>query len=280
MFLFRHADVGPSVVAFAAVGSEVQALVSSITSLYAHAGGDCPEYALPAILETLRTDDPLFPGEPVMTYGSQIVVLTDAGTKNPELEAEIISEAQTRGVCIHFIFSPGCCCDTGRELYERIASSTGGIVIDTLSDANSMATLNEFVQYYEENPCAATIASKRRKRQAVADDGYSDEQMCHTFLVPSLTTLLKLVVNTVQSNVIVTKPSGSTTILTVVSEYASLFESNPEGGNWSACVNVGTLRYTVNAEIDIDVVVSYLVENSSLSNGVATTSAPPAACML
>ncbi len=279
MSLLR-ADVGPSTVAFADEVEDMQNLVSSIGKLHADGGGDCPEYALDAILETLRSGDPLNSNIEVMVPGSQIVVLTDAGTLNPELEDDVISNAINRGVCIHFIFHSGCCCSTGRELYDRIASQTGGIVIDTLSDGNDVDTLNQFVTLYRSKPCATNTISKRRKRQTTSEDRYSDLRRCHSFQVSSLASILRLVVNTDQPRVTVRKPSGVTATINVPLQYGSLFESNPESGEWSACVDTGTFRYTANAHIDLDIVVSYLVEEPDASSGVIATSIPLPACKL
>ncbi len=256
----------------------MQNLVSSITDLNAYGGGDCPEYALDAILATLRSVDPLDSETEIMLPGSQIVVLTDAGTLNPELEGAVISNAINRGVCIHFIFQSDCCCPPGRELYDRIASETGGTVLDTLSYGNAVNVLNDFKDLYRSNPCSTT--SKRRKRQTASDNGYSDLRRCHTFQVSSLASILRLVVNTDQPRVTVRKPSGVTATINVTLQYGSLFESNPESGEWLACVDTGTFRYTANAHIDLDIVVSYLVEEPGASSGVIATSIPLPACKL
>lgn len=276
-FISVLTDFGPSIIAFADQPDEVQSLVLNITGLFALGGGDCPEYALDAILLTLSATDPSNPSKSIMVAGSQIVVLTDAGTINPELETEVVNRAKTLGVCIHFLFPPFCCCETGRELYERIAGETGGIVIDSLSDANATATLNEFVKFYQENPCMASRGGRAR-RQDASDDGYSDERVCHSFNVSSLTAVLKLVVNTIQPEVTVSLPTGSTISILVVNEYGSLFLSTPESGAWSACVSTGTFRYTVNAEVDIDILISYIVEDEEGTREVSATSTALPAC--
>ncbi len=253
-----------------------------ITSLFADGGGDCPEYALNAVLHTLNTTDPRSTSRKgdkyIMVPGSQIVVLTDAGSKNPELVDKVIEEAESRGVCIHFLYPPDCCCENGSVLYTEIASRTGGIVIDSLSDIDAIATLDQFVQYYELNPCKSPMTPTRSRRQAASEDGYSNEQVCHRFNVSSLTALLKLVVNTIQPEVTVTKPSGSTTSITTANQYGSLFLSTPESGEWLACVANGTFRYTVNAEVDIDIIVSYVVEGQEGKDEVKITTTTPAAC--
>ncbi len=277
MSLLR-ADVGPSTIAFADEVEDMQNLVSSITNLTAAGGGDCPEYALDAILTTLRSRDPLDSEFELMVPGSQIVVLTDAGTLNPELESDVINDAIDRGVCIHFIFQSGCCCSTGRELYDRIASETGGTVLDTLSYGNAVNVLNDFKTLYRSNPCSTS--SKRRKRQTASDDGYSDLRRCHTFHVSSLASVLRLVVNTDQPRVTVRKPSGATATINVPHQYGSLFESKPESGEWLACVDTGTFRYTANGHIDLDIVVSYLVEEPGASSGTIATSISQPACKL
>ncbi len=274
------ADVGPSIVAFADEVEDMQNLVSGIGKLYAAGGGNCPEYTLDAILETLRSVDPLNSDIEVMVPGSQIVVLTDAGTVHPDLEDDVINNANDRGVCIHFIFPSGCCCSTGRGLYDRIANETSGTVLDTLNHENAVDILNQFVTLYRNNPCSTTITSKRQKRQTTSEVGYSDLRKCHTFLVSSLASVLRLVVNTAQPRVTLHKPSGVTATINIPRYFGNLFESNPESGEWSACVDTGTVRYTANAHIDLDIVVSYLVEEPDASSGVIATSVPLPACKL
>ena len=63
-------------------------------------GGDGPEYALYAMKKALTaTDDD---GFSLMISGSQMVVLTDALSKQPELKDDVIQYALGEGICIHF----------------------------------------------------------------------------------------------------------------------------------------------------------------------------------
>ena len=38
-----------------------------------------------------------------MVRGSQVIVITDAASKRPEIENDVIYQANSRGVCIHFL---------------------------------------------------------------------------------------------------------------------------------------------------------------------------------
>ncbi len=274
--LFCCADTGPATVAFVDEVGDLHNFVSNVRSLNAYGGGNCPEYALDAILETLQLSDPDVPGVTLLSEGSQIIVLTDAGTLNPGLADRVISVATDLGVCIHFIYPRGCCCANGHEIYERIADETGGIYTDTLRNGNSVDILEEFVRLYRATPCSTTIS--RRKRQA--DSGYSGYSRCHTLHITSLASILRLVVQTDQPQVIVRKASGTTVTIDVTLQYASLSESKPEQGVWLACVESGTFRYTAKAVIDIDVIVSYLIEEPDAADGVVASSVPPPACKL
>ncbi len=246
-----------------------------VKTLRAIGGDDCPEYAFDAILEVLRTNVPpsrsgganiglLFPG-------SQIVVLTDADTKNPAKEAEIIREATTRRVCIHFIFDPQCCCGLAPDRYQRIAAATGGTVVNTLSDANAKATLDEFIAKYKTNKCGFVQANEQRRQTAVQD--YSDYAACHTLQVPFLSTYLTMTVNTDQPEVAVTRPDGAEIKIDVTDGYGTFGKPNPEVGEWKACVAFGTFKYQANYHINMDISISFLDESST-----ELFSDPPAAC--
>ncbi len=257
----------------------MQDLVSQITALSAAGGGDCPEYALDGLLQAIRAADPKNPGIDVMVPGSQIVLITDAGTKNPNLKDAIIAEAKAREVCIHFIYPSSCCCETGSDLYKSIAAETGGIVIDTLTDANPAATLNQFIDHYSNNPCVHTVAKvNRQARQTAVSQEYSDYQTCHAWQVSILGSYLKVVFNTNQPEVVVTKPTGDTVNVDVSLEYGVYANPEPEVGNWSACVDTGTFRYTANDHTNLDVTILYLVEQSDSSTEIDGSPEPPPAC--
>ncbi len=77
-----------------------------------------------------------------MTPGSQIVVITDASSKQLELNKTIIQEAKDREVCIHFFLSDSRASEDG--IFKNIADETHGTYIDTYDDWH----LNKFINAY------------------------------------------------------------------------------------------------------------------------------------
>ena len=81
----------------------LEELREEINSLHAHSGGDDPERQLRALRKVLWLNDP--DGLPVMTPGSEIILLTDADSHDAELEDVVIALARERKVCISFYLS-------------------------------------------------------------------------------------------------------------------------------------------------------------------------------
>ena len=213
-----------------------------------------------------------------MVPGSQIVVLTDAPSKNMAIENNVTEWAKKLQVCIHFFLAletrncfrrvPG-----SIEMYERIANETGGTVVSNAWEFNSFATAHQ-------KSCAEFYELGRRKRSAFVD------VRCQSFRVSRFTNLLKLSVRpsvTGLSTVTVRKPSGSTASPRVIdrnssNRFAIFSELYPESGLWSVCVDNGTVQVSSNMETTLDVVVLYPKNESHSSGATPTTSSPPPAC--
>ena len=98
--------------------------VDAVNALAATGGGDAPEYALDGMLAGLQVT---FENIEIMTPGSQMIVLTDAPTKNEPLEADVIKEANDREVCIHFLIARNMDFISD-SVYQRIADGTSGTI--------------------------------------------------------------------------------------------------------------------------------------------------------
>ena len=80
--------------------------------LHATGGGDKPEYALYAmikVLEAMAVDEGGHGYQSHGTAGSQMVVITDAPSKQTELTEDVIRLANVAGVYIHLFLSQSDC---------------------------------------------------------------------------------------------------------------------------------------------------------------------------
>ena len=209
-----------------------------------------------------------------------MIVLTDAPPKGDEVSRRlardgIIELATQMKVCMHF-FLPSdtfnCLVDydDGDEEYKTIAAETGGIVI------NSGFDFSDFASTYTVRPCQhVNREMKRRKRDVV------EEQSCHLFRVSTLSHLLKLTAKTMQREVTVTRPDGTTAELNVVDargqkdKLALLSERRPLPGEWSVCVEEGALEITTETRVSMDFTALYYVQSTDGESLYLTPSPPP-----
>ena len=275
------AGVGPMTVAYTDQHVELQEFLRAVDNVFRsapHHGGDCEEYALDGILQTLQATDT--DGFDLMTPGSQIVVLTDAPSKNTAIERRVIDLAKEQSVCVHFVaLETGNCFSVvpgSVEMYRRIARETGGTV------ASNAWQFSSFVASHRDSGSCAEFYPElgRRKKSAFMD------VRCQSFRVSRFTNLLKLSVRPLTTGlrtVTVRKPSGSTASPQVIEPHSSnrfavFSELYPESGLWSVCVNNGTVQVSSNMETTLDVVVLYPKNESHSSGATPTTSSSPPAC--
>ena len=254
------------------------------SSFQPDSGGDCREYSYEAI--NLALNHEFIPTIRTLQPGSQVIVLTDAPPKGSfsgrnRAREEIISAATQMQVCMHF-FLPGdtfnCLVDypDGIEEYKNISAETGGIVIE------SGFMFSEFASTYRDRPCQHVRRDLARRKRDVAED-----QSCHIFHVSSLSHLLKLTAKTGQRKVTVTRPDSTTVELDVVNsrgrkeKLALLSETDPESGEWRACVEEGSLEISTETRISMDFsVLYYASDTSSEGTTLYLTPLPPPGCKL
>ena len=239
---------------------------NAVNSLTAYGGGDGPEYALDGMLRALEYEDtdPIYDSPfPVMIEGSQVVVITDAPTKNQGIEDDVIDFANEIGVCIHFFVSNSY--GTSDGLYQRVADGTSGTLISSFSSWD----LATFTSSYRESPCAFEL--QRKKRQAVS----SEPSRCGSFRISELAILFRFSAETT-STVTLTSPSGSTITVSSITNAAVHSERFPEHGEWMACLSSGSLVFTVDQDYSLDVTLRYLKQ---LESGTSIASIyPPTEC--
>ena len=235
-------------------------------------GGDCPERGLEALQAMLEVRDN--DGFEAMVPGSQIVLLTDAPSHTPPgLMDSVIKRAFQQNVCISTFLSisGGCQQSQAETMYKTLAVETGGAIIGSIDQSGftGFESAQQFIncaEFYSLTP----NPNGRKKRMTEGLVTFQTEQKCHTF-TSSLLTDVKLTAHTTQRTVIVTPPSGEPVKIPVVFSVGAIFSSsNPTCGEWSVCVETGTLTLTLQTTDRIDAIIRYK------ENGVSgLTSNPP-----
>ena len=265
------------------LADHIKLLDSLENSFQQKSGGDCREYSYEAVEAALdhRSKHPLLPFRGLtLLPGSQVIVLTDAPPKGGtsarnNLREEIISKAKNSDVCVHFFLpsdSFNCLDDfpDGVEEYKSIASSTGGLVIDSGFD------FSVFASSYNDHPCHALKPTMKKQKRDVAG-----REKCHSFYVSSLSQYLHLTAQTDQRNVVMTRPDNSTVKPKFVtsprkSKKLILFsESEPQAGVWGVCVEKGSLEnLSINPGVSMDFIALYYTQ-SDREQMYLTSSSPP-----
>ena len=195
-----------------------------------------------------------------MIAGSQMIVLTDASSKRPEITDTVISEAITRGVCIHFFISDSSATSDG--IYTRVAHETSGTLINNFANWQ----LASFISASSSNPCRFTsTSSSSRRRRSISSYG--------TFDVSVFSFLIQVSISASSgATIIITRPDSTSTSVVASSNFAVFSEGNPQSGRWSASASFGVIQLSVTQETAVDTTILYVVGNE-------TTPTPPQACM-
>ena len=274
--------MGPIRSANAAFLDELESFYNTVNALTASGGGDFPEYALDGMLQGLTyqeeftdPDGNVFKFD-IMSPGSQMIVITDATSKRPEIKDMVIQNAVLREVCIHFFLSRN---PVGDGVYPDVATGTSGTLIPNFADWQ----LAQFVAQYSNNPCTYSTGT-RGKRQV------SPPATCHTFDVSTLAVNLKLattinVAGVSPSTAIaltITRPNGTITLRSVgpsdspLTRFDVFTEGHPQPGKWSICINAGTFE-AVSATVQNSLDIIFRYKNAGLVD-TGITDSPPLAC--
>ena len=245
--------------------TSLQTLISNLeNSFRKDSGGDCPEYCYDGIFEALTVSDY---GVQLMTYGSQVVVVTDAPSKGLRSASDVINEANNVGVCIHFFLGQNTfnCFDTSPASlaeYERVANKTGGVVVSSKFDFTS------FVQKYRSTPCGFLEAPARKRRTAA--------RFCHEFSISSLVCMLSVTIKTSDDAATITKPNGERALAEARGEYeekvAIYADNRPQAGQWRVC-GESPIEISVEDQKCIDI-TPYFIKNEA-SKPLLTAKPPP-----
>ncbi len=258
ILFFCFLGVGPITIAETGVIGDLQDFYKAVQALKAIGGHDAPEYSLYAMLKGLRAN---IKGNDYVYPGSQMVVITDATSKQPELKQEVIDEANSRSVCIHFFLSAGI--GTNDDLYRDIAQATSGNLINEFSDWQ----LATFAQSYKDNPCrhVQQTKGKRQARRPIS--------RCQSFNVSEFSIALQVSFQATRGGVItITRPNRTRVSVPVRQGKVGFHaEVNPTPGKWEACVNVGAIEVFPTTKLILNTIVIYINHLNNISISTPTT---------
>lgn len=263
-------DYGPASVYDTGEVGDLQDMLSDIRDLSARGGrGDCVEFGMHGIRETLRAPHPYFGGIALHNF-SQIIVITDEGAKDSELTNEVMQLALKRKVCIHLLLSTHLYCDVDYGSYMNISRGTGGTMVEASPEQieELIGVFGQFrSQTFNPDTNCANYYHNRTKR--------SVSERCQSFRVSMFTNTLKFLITTQQSQsqATATSPGGEVTEVSIISGYGTQTIVHPEVGQWLVCVECGTLTISFNNQVLLDYVVSFIKEDEQSSTRV--TNVPP-----
>lgn len=252
-------DVGPITHAFAIGDEELDAVTSmdlqnfeaAVRNLRATGGGDYPEYALGAMLAALNysfIDVDGYPFTP-MDYDSELVVITDATSLQPELEETVIEMAMDQFVSIHFIL-PDHDYD-GYAVYSNIAMATGGTVYRDDQSTWSILKFHERL----------SGSGKRKKRSTSPRDLTVQVSMfTRTLRVSTLTRSLS------SGTAHITTPDKMIETATIESNVMIYIKSHPLPGTYVFRLGAVVNEHLIRQDISLDVSLFYLDKDFTVSS--------------
>ena len=247
---------------------------AAVNNLRAVHGGDFPEYALDAMLAALDysiTDD-LGNSFQLMHYHSRMVVITDATSKNPDLEATVINRARQQGVAIHFILS-----DDSRlhnyTTYDNIARQTGGHIY--LNHHSRWSVINFQLGIPTSGP------SGRKRRSSLVFPVFE-----RSFNVSLFTTSLAVstysigeddILGVYTSGLRMTSERGMTSLasLTAIDHVGLYVTRAPTAGNYTVTTTTELEEVVIRQDISMDISIVYM-DTAATNFSIH----PPPACEL
>ena len=199
----------------------------------------------------------------LMVDGSQMMVLTDAPSKQPELEFGVINIASKQGVCIHFFISEiGGGNALADGIFERIANKTHGNVFSELRHWE----IASFVAAYHKNRCRFLEYDDLRDKRSILST-------CKVFTVSRLAVSLRLSIHAHTGSLLtITRPNGTQFPITTGDNDLALFnEIKPSYGSWNICSSDSFIDVNDISTFQIDTTVLYYGSRNSTSSIV-----PPA----
>ena len=217
--------------------SELEDLKNDVEALYPHGGGDCPELGMEGILRALDES----------VENSHIIVLTDASCLDCDKKTQVITNAQSLNVKIHFFYSGFGCGDDFAD-YREVQRETEGVHVTSIESFNSLTLF------------ITELNSAESKRSIRSTDLYSSHT-CQTFNISVFTIKFKLVINQNSASTKIYNPMGQSTESQHISDDFSGYISNidPRSGSWRIC-NVDEKtpsKFTLTKKDTLDFSVDY-----------------------
>ena len=255
----RAADVGVAARYDAQSVTSRQQLLTAVNALHAHGGGDCPELGMTGIINALRLSFP----------GGQLIVLTDAASKDSNRTNEVIQLAQMLGVSVHFVYShTSGCGSSGYPYYDRVARETGGFMVYGLTDLNTLSNAIQNARVAFDDADALPASS------LLSPGG------CSAISVPMFTANLYIAINPGPSSAVVSlqMPNGSYVFENdTISSLRIVTFLSPNSGRWNVCIFHGSVDIKQSQDISFDINAEFLVQDNE--TGLYLTSCePPFTC--
>jgi hypothetical protein len=259
-YLFITVDVGPITHAFTygedaldeLAAMRLEEFEARVRGLFASGGGDYPEYALAAMLAAMDYSSIDEYGEMFtpMSYGSELVVITDATSLQEELEDMVVDKAKAQGVSIHFILSDHDYLGFRTySVYNNIADKTEGTVYRNIHSTWSI------LKFFDE---LSGSTDKRRKRSEVAELTIDVSIFTHFLRVSTLTRHLHT------GTVNITKPDGTLETADITSNVMIYIDAHPLPGMYRFGVQPD--EHLVRQDTILDLSLFYLNSNYTTSS--------------
>ena len=269
-----NTDVGPIIHSFTlgdatdTVIATLKIFEAAVRGLNASGGGDFPEYAFSAMLEALKYsffDEYGLLFTP-MNYYSEMIVITDATSKLPELKSDVIQTALEQKVSINFILSN---CDiyysseSLSSFYEDVANETGGIIYE--DEHTSWSILN----FYDRLSAAGSVPGRKR-RSSSNEVPVSVSRFVYRLLVSFLVGS-----HNGTSTVQITLPNGEVESADIEDNVMIYLKSNPLPGHYLFSAGVKVQDDLIKQDTTLDVSLLYLDNEFTVASP-----SPPPACKL
>lgn len=228
-----------------------------MNELKAYGGGDYSEYAFSAMLEAFNYSfiDRHGLNFTPMYFNSEMIVITDATSKLPELRETVKSTAIAQGVSIHFILS-----QVDRSYYEDIANATGGIVYD------DHHTTWSILQFESKHSDSAGPSGRKRRSASANEISISVSRLVYSLRVSILAATSTGVVS-------ISLPDGSVESASIEDSVMFFWKSDPLPGQYLFTLGASVQDTTIQQDVNLDVNLFYLDSNSTISSAN-----PPPAC--
>jgi len=238
LFYIISDNTGPFIYSARNIG-DLNKLKNDVNALVANGGGDCPEYGMQAIIETLTIVHPF----------SNIIVLTDAPAKDDSLKSLIIGRAKKAANSIHFFISSSACvtADTSLQHYREIADQTNGIVVESIADLGELASFSKLLR------SKLSDNSNNKKRSSTTSV---------TFYASVFTESIDILFMKFSSRITVTLPEGSTIPVSTSGSLASYSNNKPSPGQYTIS-STREFEYNLVMKSNLDVLVEHYGNEST-----------------